>query len=225
MQQADIRTKMVSWFSMLKDHQTPNWDALPDLDLYMDQVITYLERQMKSFAQDEEDRLITSSMINNYVKHELIPRPVQKKYTRDHLAYLIAISILKQVLPITDISNIIRHQTGSMEMEEFYDWFRAIQDDTLHAIARRIEAEVAENNNDGFITRDALGMLAFRLALEASANILAAKKIIRLLCNEEDSPVLRENDDNKKKNGSGNKPEKNKKAVHDDREVMKENRE
>ena len=224
MQQADIRTKIVSWFSELKDYQTPGWDALPDLDLYMDQVITYLERQMRVFAQDEEDRLITSSMINNYVKHGLIPRPVKKKFTREHLFYLLVISMLKQVLPITDISNIIRHQADLMEMEELYNSFSAIQDETLHATAWRIESEVGKNNDDGFITRDALGMLAFRLAFEASASILAVKKIIRLLCNEEHSKASLDREDIKKKNGTGNKPEKKKKNGYNGKDIRTENR-
>ena len=140
----------------------------------MDQVITYLERQMR-VTQDGEDKLITPSMINNYVKNEIIPRPSQKKYSRDHLAYLLAISMLKQVLPITDISNIIKHQTGYMDMEEFYNRFRTIQDDTLHATAERVEEEILAEKNDSFNNRDALGMLAFKLTFEASASILAAK--------------------------------------------------
>ena len=213
MQQADIRTKIVSWFSELKDYQTPGWDALPDLDLYMDQVITYLERQMRVFAQDEEDRLITSSMINNYVKHGLIPRPVKKKYTREHLFYLLVISMLKQVLPITDISNIIRHQADLMEMEELYNSFSAIQDETLHATAWRIESEVGKNNDDGFITRDALGMLAFRLAFEASASILAVKRSSACCVMKSIQKLPWTGRDIKKKNGTGNKPEKKKKTA------------
>lgn len=223
MEPADIRKEMDSWFSELKNHHTPDWSALPDLDLYMDQVITYLERQMKIFAQDGEDRLITSSMINNYVKNELIPRPSQKKYSRDHLAYLLAISMLKQVLPITDISNIIKHQAGYMEMEEFYNRFRTIQEDTLHATAQRIEAEIMAAENSSLIDRDALGMLAFRLTFEASANILAAKKIIHMLSSEENGQADQEKDEKKKKSGSDNKPEKKKKNGHDGRGAAGEN--
>lgn len=216
MEPTDIRKEMVSWFSDLKDHSTPDWDMLPDLDLYMDQVITYLERQMRIFVQDEEDKLITPSMINNYVKHNLIPRPVQKKYSRDHLAYLLAISMLKQVLPITDISNIIKHQTDAMEMEAFYNRFRTIQDDTLHATAQRVEAEVMADAGEDPDARDALGMLAFKLAFEASANILTAKKIIHLLCSEENSHSDQEKEDKKKKGETDNKAEKKKKAEREE---------
>jgi len=205
MEPDDIRKEMDIWFSELKNHRTPDWDALPDLELYMDQVITYLERQLRIFSQDGEDRLITSSMINNYVKHNLIPRPVQKKYSRDHLAYLVAISALKQVLPITDISNIIKHQTGSMKMVEFYNRFRAIQDDALQATARRVEEEFLANQTESCGPGDALGMLALRLAFEAGANILAAKKLIRLLC----SPEKTQNPEKDKRDKKSDKLKKN----------------
>lgn len=223
MESADMKNEMVSWFSELKDHQTPEWDSLPDLDLYMDQVITYLERQMRVFTQDGEDKLITPSMINNYVKNEIIPRPSKKKYSRDHLAYLLAISMLKQVLPITDISNIIKHQTGYMDMEEFYNRFRTIQDDTLHVTAQRVEEEILAEKNDSFNDRDALGMLAFKLTFEASSSILAAKKIIRMLTAEDKEHDDQEKDDKKKKNGSDSKSEKKKKNSHDNRDEKKEN--
>lgn len=209
-----IRKEMDTWFSDLKDHRTPDWDALPDLDLYMDQVITYLERQLRIFSLDGEDRLITSSMINNYVKHNLMPRPVQKKYSRDHLAYLIAISTLKQVLPITDISNIIKHQTESTEMMEFYNRFRAIQDEALMATARRVEESLQEDHADNSGTGDALGMLALKLAFEAGANILAAKKLIRLLCSLEKMRNDPEKD-RKKTSGPDRKPDKTKKTAQD----------
>ncbi|SHJ17159.1 DUF1836 domain-containing protein [Thermoclostridium caenicola] len=203
-----IRKEMDTWFSDLKDHRTPDWDALPDLDLYMDQVITYLERQLRIFSLDGEDRLITSSMINNYVKHNLMPRPVQKKYSREHLAYLIAISALKEVLPITDISNIIRHQTESTDMVEFYNRFRSIQDDVLRATARRVEEEFLKNHEDTGSAADALGMLALKLAYEAGANILAAKRLIRMLCSPEKTQGNPEKD-----KGSDRKPDKKKKTA------------
>lgn len=215
MESMEMKNEIISWFSELKNYYTPEWDDLPDLDLYMDQVITYLERQMKHFTQDAKDKLITSSMINNYVKNELIPRPNQKKYSRDHLAYLLAITMLKQVLPISDISNIIKHQTGSMEMKELYNRFRSIQDDTLNATAKRVEAEMLTMNDQDFNNREALCMLAFKLTFEANASILAAKKIIHLLSEDDKSRNEEERDEKKKKTVSDNKSEKKKKANQD----------
>lgn len=68
------------------------WDQLPDFALYMDQVLSYMDRQVLRF--DEEDAL-TASMVNNYTKSGLVPRAEGKKYNREHLAYLTAICVLK----------------------------------------------------------------------------------------------------------------------------------
>ena len=75
--------------------ELPQWETLPDIGLYMDQVITLMERTFAPFLPGAE---ITKSMVNNYVKVELIPRPIGKKYDREHLALLLVIGVLKQAL-------------------------------------------------------------------------------------------------------------------------------
>ena len=79
---------------MLAKRTLPRCNELPDLELYMDQVTSLIGRYLK------DDRELTASMVNNYVKHKAMPAPVRKKYTREHLAYLIVICTLKPVLPI-----------------------------------------------------------------------------------------------------------------------------
>lgn len=76
----------------LIDQTAISYDRLPDIDLYMDQVIEYLSRQ--SVSSRENDK-ISSAMINNYIKDGLLPRANDKKYSREHLAYLMMISRLK----------------------------------------------------------------------------------------------------------------------------------
>lgn len=202
----DTIKELSSWCSEMKTYATPSWDALPDLDLYMDQVITYLERQMRLFAQDDEEKLITPSMINNYVKNEIIPRPSQKKYSRVHLAYLLAISLLKQVLPIPDISGIIASQAGNMEMSELFDKFRAIQDEAFHTAAIRVDEAISSGKRNNSI--EDMGMFALKLTFEANADILAAKKILHAL--SADTPA--KSDEKKKKTESAPQDEKKKKV-------------
>ena len=84
----------------------PTWDELPDIEVYMDQVITLINRYIGGMTPDG-DTLITSSMINNYVKNGILPCPVKKRYSRTHLSRLIIICILKPVLPITAIGTLI----------------------------------------------------------------------------------------------------------------------
>ena len=87
------------------DISLPDWETLPDIGLYMDQVITLMERTFGGALPKGE---ITKSMVNNYVKVELIPRPVGKKYDREHLAMLLMIGVLKQALSMESIAQVLR---------------------------------------------------------------------------------------------------------------------
>lgn len=82
----------------------PQWEALPDIGLYMDQVVTLMERTFSPTLPKGE---VTKSMVNNYVKVGLLPRPVGKKYDRDHLAMLVMISVLKQALSMESIAQLL----------------------------------------------------------------------------------------------------------------------
>ena len=85
----------------LETHRPADWETLPDFPLYMDQVLSYMERQ--TIRLDESDAL-TASMVNNYTKNALVPRAEGKKYNRDHLAYLTFVCILKQVMSVRDMT-------------------------------------------------------------------------------------------------------------------------
>ena len=64
----------------------PRWEELPDMDLYMDQVVTLLNEYLKPFHAKDQEKMVTSTMINNYVKHGIVSPPVKKKYTKNHVA-------------------------------------------------------------------------------------------------------------------------------------------
>lgn len=93
------RDLLAEWARQGQEAAPPAWEELPGIPLYMDQVILYLGESLELF-QREGSSLLTSSMINNYVKTGLIPHPEKKKYTKEHLAGLMAVCMLKQVLPI-----------------------------------------------------------------------------------------------------------------------------
>ena len=82
----------------------PQWEALPDIGLYMDQVVTLMERAFSPALPKGE---MTKSMVNNYVKVGLIPRPSGKKYDREHLAMLMMIGVLKQALSMESIAKLL----------------------------------------------------------------------------------------------------------------------
>ena len=102
--------------------ELPTWELLPDIGLYMDQVVTLMDRTFSPALPKGE---MTKSMVNNYVKVGMIPRPTGKKYDRDHLAMLIMIGVLKQALSMESISRLLEVicQDG---IREGYDRFRAM---------------------------------------------------------------------------------------------------
>lgn len=100
----------------------PKWEDLPDIELYMDQVITLMTKYFGGLSPSGEP-IITSSMINNYVKNEVIPAPVKKKYSRTHLFRLIIICVMKPVLPIPDISRLIETLLKTRSEAEVMDIF------------------------------------------------------------------------------------------------------
>ena len=80
-------------------HKLPYWEELPNLDLYMDQVIVLMENYFSQYMEPDT-KIITPSMINNYVKLGMMPAPVKKKYSKTHVAYLIIICSLKLSLTL-----------------------------------------------------------------------------------------------------------------------------
>ena len=82
-------------------------EDLPNIDLYMDQVTTFMESQLSSTKRYPEDKILTKTMINNYAKNKLLPPPEKKRYTREHLLMLIFIYYFKSILSIGDIQTLL----------------------------------------------------------------------------------------------------------------------
>ena len=80
---------------------------IPNIELYMDQITTFMDDQLKSTKRYGDDKILTKTMINNYVKNNLLPPPVKKKYSKDHVLILIFIYYFKNILTIKDIESIL----------------------------------------------------------------------------------------------------------------------
>ena len=81
-------------------------EDIPNIDLYMDQVTTFMEKSLKCYKRSESDKILTKTMINNYAKAKIFPAPVKKKYSQTHLMLLIMIYHLKSILSIKDIGTL-----------------------------------------------------------------------------------------------------------------------
>ena len=94
----------------MKKYSFPRWNELPEIDLYMDQILTYLTDHLSCISFSEE-KIVTSSMINNYVKAGLVNPPVKKHYSRTHIAYFMAVMIMKKCYSLKEIDALITIQT------------------------------------------------------------------------------------------------------------------
>lgn len=103
-------------------------DDIPNIDLYMDQVTTFMDSRLSNTSRyPGEDKTLTKTMINNYAKNDLLPPPVKKKYSKDHIFMLIFIYYYKGVLSINDIQTLLKpvsdrffHQTEGYRLEDVY---------------------------------------------------------------------------------------------------------
>lgn len=107
---------------------------IPDIDLYMDQVTTFMETKLSSFKRNHDDKVLTKTMINNYAKAKLFPPPIKKKYNKNHIMMLIIIYHLKSMLSINDINKLLSSVTNELNLnsssrilEVLYSCFVEIQ--------------------------------------------------------------------------------------------------
>jgi DNA-binding transcriptional MerR regulator len=91
------------------DHIRP--EDLPSIDLYMDQVTTFMETELASTRRYPDDKIMTKTMINNYTKNHLLPSPDKKRYSREHMLLLIFIYYFKNILSINDIQSLLEPLT------------------------------------------------------------------------------------------------------------------
>ena len=115
----DLLNSILSSISRI-DNIRPN--EIPNIDLYMDQVTTFMEEQLKRTKRYEEDKILTKTMINNYAKNNLLPPPVKKKYSKEHVLVMIFIYYFKNILSIKDIESVLTPITEkTFDKEESLD--------------------------------------------------------------------------------------------------------
>lgn len=110
----------------IKNFHIPRWNEIPNIDLYIDQVVSYLESYLANYISEDskvEDKIITKTMINNYVKQGVIKPPINKKYNKEHLAHLFVVFILKQIYSIDEIKKLITLALETSPIEQAYDKF------------------------------------------------------------------------------------------------------
>ena len=121
---------------------------IPNIDLYMDQVTTFMDSKLKNTTRyPSEDKILTKTMINNYTKNNLLPPPVKKKYSREHLLLLVFIYYFKNILSIKDIETVLAPLTekyfpdgSSFELADIYKEVCKIEKEQLDSIKENVTA-------------------------------------------------------------------------------------
>lgn len=147
----------------------PRWDELPNVDLYLDQVVTLINTslnptlQTNQFELKKENILLTKTMINNYVKYNLIEAPEKKKYGKNQLAKLFVICILKQVYSMNEINNLINIAITSADIQISYDKFCTQFEEALKSTCSQKDFDVDTNNYNKYLLKIVILSCAYKI--------------------------------------------------------------
>lgn len=141
----DIPSVIEEVFKRYTDGSYIKASMLPDLDLYVDQITTFLTRHLAKTIRFEDDKIMTKTMINNYTKNHLLPPPDKKKYSRDHILLMIFIYYFKNFLPISDIKTILGpltdkyfHKDADLNLEVIYTTLFSKEDTFVQEVLENV---------------------------------------------------------------------------------------
>ena len=100
----------------------PRYDEIPDIDLYMDQLLAYIDKVLSPLLIHSTEKVLTTSMVNNYVKQGVLPPTVKKRYSREHVIILMEICLAKQIYSIQEIGKLISVQHAIFDTKTSYNY-------------------------------------------------------------------------------------------------------
>lgn len=122
---------------------------IPAIDLYMDQVTTFMDKHLKNNKRFDDDKILTKTMINNYAKNDLLPAPVKKRYSKQHVILLIFIYYFKNILSINDIKTILGpisenyfDVNSPISLEEIYSTVKNLENQLTSDIKNDIQSKI-----------------------------------------------------------------------------------
>ena len=166
---------------------------IPNIDLYMDQVTSFMEKQLKSTKRNADDKVLTKTMINNYAKNDLLPAPTKKKYSKEHLLLLTFIYYFKNILSMKDIETLLGTITkkyfgndGDITIAHIYDEVCAFEKERTKLLQEDIES-MFHNSMETFSDvegedRQTLQLFSFICSL--SMDVYVKKLLIEKLIDE-----------------------------------------
>ena len=181
---------------------------IPNIDLYMDQVTSFMEKELNSTKRFSEDKVLTKTMINNYAKDNLLPAPIKKKYSKEHLLLLIFIYYFKNILSMKDIETLLHpitekyfHTDSPISISRIYDEVCAFEKERTKLLQKDIES-MYNNSMETFTDiegedREVLQFFSFICSL--SLDVYVKKLLIEKLIDESYDSVKQEKDSEKEK--------------------------
>lgn len=174
---------------------------IPNIELYMDQVTSFMDEQLSSSKRYDDDKILTKTMINNYAKNNLLPPPVKKKYSKEHVIIMIFIYYFKTILSIKDIETILSPIT-----EKYFDTdqpidIASIYEEVCNTAKNQIQdlknevkdAYEASQNTfkdiEGLSSEDRDYLQLFSLISSLSFDVYAKKALIERIIDELPEPV------------------------------------
>ena len=161
-----------TWTLGIQKIKLPRWDDLPDIELYIDQALSYVNKELQMVFlrnENQKDDIVTASMINNYVKNKIMRAPTKKKYRRAHLAFIITITILKHVGSLNDVSHGISHLTTALGVSDAYNSFITYLENALKTASKELEGNPDPSY---YLTQVSVDLLPLKTATIAFVSVM-----------------------------------------------------
>ena len=207
--------KLERWDRFITNYHLPDWDSIPDLGLYMDQVVVLLVQYIAlrgeirgAFAKIQygkmllvqylgfipsipggKESFVTSSAINNYVRLKIMPAPVKRKYYRVHIAYLIMILTMKQSISISDVQKILPADSSEDCVRSVYEAYSEKFRQLALFFNQQVQSAATDIRTPSGDEEGAVGRLVIECGLIAGFSKILAEKLIRL-CDADTEAVL-----------------------------------
>lgn len=190
---SDIKKAILSLLDKLSGIDYINPESIPNIDLYMDQITSFMDDQLEMSKRREDDKLLTKTMINNYTKNDLLPPPIKKKYSKEHLLSLIFIYYLKNILSISDIHTILNPITdkyfGNKEgfnMEDIYKEIFDMEKEESKKVLKEFakKYQIAKNTFTEYPEEDQERLQTFSFICLLSFDIYIKKQMIEKMIDD-----------------------------------------
>lgn len=190
---------------------------IPNIDLYMDQVTTFMDNHLKEHKRNDEDKILTKTMINNYAKNDLLPSPEKKRYTKEHMLLLTLIYYFKSVMSINDIKKLLtpisdtyfQGKNGkdlSYIYKELIEMENPLKEYSLNDMNEKLKVAMDSYNEATKAEANYLHLFAFVSLL--SFDVYMKKQVIEAIIDNLNTPLSKENKEKAAKKAEADKAKK-----------------